>query len=127
MSGRTFRLVVPGRPFLLNRERKLHPRARAAEVRYWRGAAKLLARHAPLLDAVTVTARPHVRDRIPQDVAACYPSAKAIIDGLVDAGVLRNDGPSVVTALTFLPVRLGSPEGDAVEVIVEEVAPCASR
>lgn len=55
------------------------------------------------------------------DVAAHVPTAKAVIDGLVDAGVLADDGPHYVLALTFLPPERGPIEGLAVMITGELV------
>lgn len=128
MADRSFTLFVPGRPLLTNQERKLHRLAAAQVIREIRRSAWLLAKakRVGLYDAVAVTARPHVHDRRPQDIDACHPTVKAAVDGLVDAGVLRNDGPAVLTALTYLPVRLSSPHGDGLELVVTAV-PLASK
>ena len=35
------------------------------------------------------------------DTGGHFPVAKSCIDGLIDAGVIEDDGPEVVTSLTF--------------------------
>ena len=45
------------------------------------------------------------------DVAACYPTVKAAIDGLVDAGVVPDDGPFNVTRITFRAPQVAQREG----------------
>lgn len=39
----------------------------------------------------------------PQDVGACAPHVKAAVDGLVDAGVIRNDTADIVQRITYHP------------------------
>jgi hypothetical protein len=59
-----------------------------------------------MLIDVTITAQPHQKGGRLQDVSACNPAVKAAIDGLVDAGVMQDDSPEFLTAITFLqPVR----------------------
>jgi hypothetical protein len=53
-------------------------------------------------------------------VAACYPAAKAAVDGLVDAGVVENDTPDHVTEIRFTAPAMGS--HDALVLVVEALA-----
>lgn len=118
----TYALRYNARPWTLNVERQGNRFQRAALVREWRAAFALLARHAhvPPLAAVEVTVTPHVRNRrsLP-DTGACFGAAKASIDGLVDAGVLTDDGPDVVRRLTFL-----APVVDGADALVLSVLAC---
>lgn len=119
----TTTLFLPGRPLLTNAERKMVPRQRAAAVKRWRTAAWAEARNRRigLYEQVIVEATPHLRNRVGQDVAACHPTVKAAIDGLVDAGVLRNDTPTVVRTVVFHAPVLSSPMGDGLEVVIHPV------
>lgn len=92
----------------------------AALVKEWRYAFRILAKEAkiPCLDKVQITAQPYVRHRRSQDLAACYPAAKAAIDGFADS-CLVDDSPAHVTKLTFLPPVLGA-EKDALVLMIEE-------
>lgn len=87
-------LTHEARPLPMNAYRRLHYHARARYDREWRGAFHLLARRAriPRLAAVTVIAAQTCRPgpRLP-DPGALFPTAKAAIDGLVDAGVIADD------------------------------------
>ncbi len=110
------------RPWTSNTERRWHHYQRADAVRRWRAAFALLAReaHMPPLETVEVTATPYLANRRGlQDVAGCHPSAKAAIDGLVDAGVLVNDTPEHLRSITFVAPVIG--QGDALELVVSEV------
>lgn len=121
-TGRAWALWLEGRPLTTNRERKLTPYARARAVAEIREAAGWTAKAAgiPVLERVEVVAVPHVRNRrsLP-DVAAQMPTAKAVIDALVDVQVLGGDGPDRVVRLTFeAPVVDGR---DGLEVVVVDV------
>jgi crossover junction endodeoxyribonuclease RusA len=114
VSGRSWTIEVPGPPLLLNAERKLVPKARAAEVARIRQLVVWLASEARIprpgkVGPIVVDATPHYPTRRSSDVAACFPSVKAAIDGLVDRGVIPDDGPEWVRRLTFHPPQLGVP------------------
>lgn len=121
MTGRVWHLVDLGRPITENEHRTMHFRARSAYDRRIRNTFWALAKEAriPPLSAIAVTVRPEVVKGRLADVGACYPWAKAAIDGLVDAGVIPDDDPAHHLTLTFhAPVRTGR---DAVVLIVEEL------
>jgi hypothetical protein len=68
----------------------------------WRTAGKLYAHKARLphiLLPVTITAHVHRTDNRRADAANRYPTAKAVIDGIVDAGVLDDDSDRYVTGV----------------------------
>jgi len=50
------------------------------------------------------------------------PAVKATIDGLVDGGLIPDDTPDHLVALTFLPPDVCGRNGLRVEVLVHEVA-----
>ena len=104
----TYSLTVPVPLLTTNRERNGHFRERAAYVKEVRTAAHLLARvaHWPQLTVVRVEAQPgQARGRL-ADAAAHLPTVKAILDGIVDAGVLEDDDPKHVRSILFhAPVR----------------------
>lgn len=119
-SPGTYRLTYEARPWTLNVERQGNQWKRAKLVAEWRPAFRDLAHSAriPACQAITVTARPELRDAggVP-DTAACIGAAKAGIDGLIDAGVLEDDGPLQVRRLTFeAPIITGR---DALNLDVE--------
>ena len=110
------------RPLTLNKERNLHHMERAGIVKDYRQAFGWLAKveKIPALPAIKVYATPLAKDRRwKQDVGACFPSVKAAIDGLVDAGVLPDDNPAFVRALTFFPAEIGAVDG--LRLVIEEV------
>lgn len=118
-----YTLRHPARPWSLNAERSGHWRKHRALTDEWRGVFHLLALEAriPELVAITVTVQPEVKNRSAMpDTGACVGAAKAAIDGLVDAGVIIEDGPTVVRRLTFEAPRVTGV--DALELIIEEAA-----
>lgn len=78
---------------LLNSNRRVHWRVRAARTRAIRMTANACARRArvPRLDRAHIVAEYRPPDRRRRDVANLYPSFKAAVDGLVDARVLPDD------------------------------------
>lgn len=106
---------VPGKPPLANQYRRMHPMARAALDREWRGWARYAALAAKPghelglpWQRVEVTVA-HVLGPGTRrcDTGACAPAAKAAIDGIVDAGILPGDGPDVIASLCFLAPAKG--------------------
>lgn len=100
----TWTLTYHARPMSLNVERAGNRFQRAPLVKEWRDAYRLLALESkiPPLEWIHVEARPQYRTaRSLPDTAACVGSVKAAIDGLVDAGVLPDDGPELVRRVTF--------------------------
>lgn len=105
----TYTLRYDKRPWTLNVERQGNRWKRAPLVKEWRAKfAELAAGYAPLR-SIDVTVLPELRNRSGEpDTGACIGAAKAAIDGLVDAGVIPEDGPTYVRRLTFLaPVVTG--------------------
>lgn len=121
MTSRSWTLVHVGqRPPTVNAERRLHPQRRAEVVREWRAAFAWLAvaERIPRLAVVEIVSWPlHASRRSPQDVGACLPGTKAAVDGLIDAGVLVDDGPAVVRSLTFRPPVIDGRDGLVLDVI----------
>ncbi len=110
-----------GKPWTLNSERRMHYQARAILAREWRYAFMILAKAnaVPKFDQVVLIIQPHHVSGPVQDVDACHPAAKAAIDGLVDAGVLKTDGPQHVAEIRYLKSLLDSVSG--LSVIICEV------
>lgn len=120
-DGTVHTLRYERRPWTLNVERQGNRWKRAKLVKEWRAHFAEVAAGMPAMVAVAVIAQPELRNRAAMpDTGACIGAAKAAIDGLVDAGVLAEDGPAVVRSLTFLaPVVTGV---DALELEVTELA-----
>lgn len=118
-----------GRPPTLNRCLGMGKRWLGVKQR-WREAGRVAARVAHphlFLDAgVDIEAQVHCADGRRQDVGACAPAVKAVIDGLVDAGWIADDGPKWVRSVTYLPHRDDYEHGLTVTVKSERlVIDCA--
>lgn len=101
---RNFEIEVWGKMWTLNAERKMHHFTRAKNVKEWREAAATvaLAKKIPHLEAIEVTFTPHrVNKSGMADLGGHFPVLKACIDGLMDAGVITEDGPATVKRLIF--------------------------
>lgn len=118
---RSWQVEHEERPIPANQYRTLHFRRRAAYDKAWRETFGWLARKAriPKLDAAIVTVVQTCRagTTLP-DVGACFETAKAAIDGLVDVGVLPNDDPKHLLAITFVAPQHA--DRDRLLLIVEE-------
>ncbi|MBU8549765.1 hypothetical protein IMX12_13195 [Streptomyces sp. Babs14] len=116
--SQSFTITLPAGLPLLNANRRTHHHIRAMRTRLIRAAAiEAVAEHRPLMEALAA-AKPGVlfqRARIVgylrparagrADPANWYPSFKAAVDGLVDAGLLEDDDH---TRLIGPDMRLGS-------------------
>lgn len=118
-----YSLTVSGRrPWTTNQERKKGSHyTRSEQTKWWREAFRDAAIEAniPHFKAITIQVTPILPDRKIQDTAACYPSAKAAIDGLVDAGVIDDDAPKYVPTITFNAPVLSNYAGLKVLIIPE--------
>lgn len=108
MTPRSWTLEIPGALWTVNRERTKHWSYRSKMAAPWRRDAAIMARAAgiPHLDRCTIDIMPaQLRGKL-ADTGAHEPAAKAILDGIVDAGVLDDDtGAYVLTITSHPPVR----------------------
>ena len=97
-------VLAPAKLLSVNEERRLHWSKRADAVSLWRFAAKVDAKNArlPRFKSVFISASIHQAKGTLADAGNYYPVVKACIDGLVDAGVIENDDPSIVHAVNQL-------------------------
>lgn len=115
-----FILTYPQKPLTTNRERAGNRWKRAESVKEWRDAFRVLAEAEPVppMRWINVTVQPFQKRGRLQDTAACNPSAKAAIDGLVDAGIVPDDTGDFVRQITFLPCVRGE---DQLTIIIQGV------
>lgn len=102
------------RPWTTNAERTWHHHKRARMVKDTRERWLILARQAgvPKLKKIRVDVIPLAKDkRWRPDVGACYPAVKAAIDGIVDAGVIKDDNPEYLSSITFHAVQVCGRDG----------------
>ena len=132
-SAATFEEIVLGvevsfthyaRPWTLNAERAGNRYKRASMVREWREAFAWLSSTCKLkFDRVDVHVEIHMKRPL-ADTGNAYGSVKAAIDGLVDSGVLPDDGPNVIMRLCMdapRPVKAGERESLTVTLKGEPV------
>jgi crossover junction endodeoxyribonuclease RusA len=111
-------LTYQSKPLTTNAERAGNRWGRAEHVKEWRATFAWLARKekVPRMSWISVIAQPAQKRGRLQDTAACNPSVKAAIDGLVDAGVIPDDTGNYVREITFLPCLRGD---DALTIIIQ--------
>lgn len=124
-TPRTWRIELPADMPLLNANHRLHWAKKSRTTRTIRGAACDAARNLlsmPRLQRAHVAGLYEPPDKRRRDPANLYPSFKAAIDGLVDAGVLPDDDAE---HLDGPDMRLGPvhPGGRLVLIITELEAP----
>ena len=94
-------LTIPAPCDWLNSNQRLHRMVSAARVRSWReeahAAAALSDAWAPFEAPVHIVCTIHKTRAGRWDAGNLYPTAKAIVDGLVDAGVIPDDSNEWVT------------------------------
>lgn len=85
---------------LMSMNDRMHWRPRSRQIRVWRHAARIAALHIPTArrphGQCTVDIELPVKDNRKRDPHNYYPTVKACIDGLVDAGVWPDDDPDHV-------------------------------
>ena len=87
-------LTIPAPCGWLNSNQRFHRMEHARRVASWRNAADFAAtsaQHDSFLEPVHITVTIHKTRAGRWDVGNLYPTAKAIVDGLVDAGVIPDD------------------------------------
>lgn len=107
-----FQVFVPGQIWTINRERNLHRMQRAELVAELRKAARVLTLQEMRRDGgtrwaytvpVTVEFLPYQKPGVLADTANHLPACKAVLDGLIDAGLIDDDSPQYVISQTFYP------------------------
>lgn len=117
-------MVVPCALLTINAERKLNRYARAAYVAEVRQHARILTLNylreldgQPFTGPVAVEFTPFQPKHVLADTANHLPTAKAVLDGIVDAKLIPDDTPEWVVSQMFYPPRRGPREGMMVEII----------
>lgn len=132
--NRSFTITLPPGLKLLNANQRVHHRVRAELTQAIRGAAMAQCSEEPAMRAALVSAgdapvlqhayilgilHPGSRRRL--DPANFYPSFKAAVDGLVDAGVLKDDDH---TRVIGPDMRIGPiAKGGRLALVIQELSP----
>lgn len=128
MSGRSWTLRIPAPGRWLNANSRSDRRAQTPDRRAWREAGHVYARQArlPKLGRAHIVATLRFADRrVRRDPHNYYPTLKAIIDGLIDYGLLPDDSHEYLTGPDIrlgepLPARRVGSAGEVVLTIKEE-------
>lgn len=112
------------RPLTINKEREYPYQKRNQIVQEWRTAAYWAAVNLrlPAFAWVEIEAKPVLPNRQHvQDLGNCLPSVKAVVDGLVDYGMIPDDTDQWVRKLCFLPTGInGADPGLELTIIGHE-------
>jgi len=122
-----FRLVLPIAELVnLNAERSMNRFTRARLVKPIRDAAKSVASGRPAITGpVSIDARFQWADARVRDTSNWLPTVKAMVDGIVDAGVLSRDDDRTVRNTSIgvdLPPQPGLKGYVQIVLTIEEVA-----
>ncbi len=126
-KGRGWTLYRDAAPPTANQFRRKTWPEQARVIREWREAFYVLARaaHVPRLERIHVDVYHVWRSRrsIP-DVCACMPAWKAACDGLVDAGVIPDDGPASLISVTFFVEVQDSHaiKGSGLRIVISDIS-----
>jgi hypothetical protein len=113
----TATVVIEGPCALLSANRSLHWSKRSVIVRDWRLAARHDAKGTPAFERAKITVEIMQKAAVLADAGNYYPTVKACVDGLVDAGVLPNDTPSHVLGVELRPPTK-APKGSRRDLVI---------
>lgn len=106
MSRGPWELVVPAPADWINLNQRLHWAKKAKLTRAWRQATHIRARQARLvmgLERVSITITVTKPTNRAYDVHNLMPTAKAVVDGLIDYGLCADDSNEYVTGPDLRP------------------------
>lgn len=113
--------TVEQKPLTANKIRTYHYHKVATNMRAWKESFYWLHKQNPhVFDTpIVVTVTHETKGRLP-DVGSCMHTVKAAIDGLVLAGMIPDDNPKWLHAITFLaPKKTGR---DALSLTIEKAS-----
>ena len=105
-------LTIPAPAPWISANDRPHWREKARRTSAWRAVTRLAARtdsHDPLVTPGAITIAVHRASARKADATNLAPTAKACIDGLVDAGWLPDDDDQHVIATTLTITEQGDP------------------
>ena len=104
---------------LLNANDRDHWRKSAVKTATIRSVARGQAKGIPKLNKVKIRAVYYAPDNRRRDVSNLFPSVKAAVDGIVDAGVLKDDSDKFVVALEIVRGDFNVSKGQLTIEIIE--------
>jgi crossover junction endodeoxyribonuclease RusA len=99
---------------LMNANDRDHWTKRAKASSLIRATARGLCKDFPRLGRVKIKAVYYASDNRRRDVSNLFPSVKAAVDGIVDAGVIKDDNDKFVVALEMIRGEYNIPGGQLV-------------
>lgn len=114
-----FRVELPVGMPLLNANGREHWSKRASLVSTIRTTARNLSGHIPRLEKVKIRAIYYAPNNRRRDMSNLFPSVKSAVDGLVDAGVLKDDSDKYVYSLEMMRGEGIVPGGQLVIEVLE--------
>jgi crossover junction endodeoxyribonuclease RusA len=119
---RILRIELPSGMPLLNANDRTHHMTRAKRTAMIRAEAYKAAKAQPFLPFGKVRIRCIYRapDNRKRDVVNLYPSFKAVIDGIVDAGVIKDDNDTIVKEVSFVRGENLPKKGQLVVQVIED-------
>lgn len=127
MSAQTWTLTIPAPAPWLNLNTRADRRGRTADRRAWRNAGKIWAhnQHLPKLHRAQILVTLHFTDRRRRDPHNYMSTVKALVDGLVDYGLLPDDSSQYLIGPDLRmgePLANGRPWG-ALDLEITDLAP----
>lgn len=127
MSVQTWTLTIPAPAPWLNANQRTDLRRQTPDRRAWRDAAHTWAMkdRLPKLRHARIVAELHFRDNRRRDPHNYYPTIKAVVDGLVDYGLLPDDSSQYLIGPDLRmgePLANGRPWG-ALDLEITDLAP----
>ena len=110
-GARSVIICIPAPAKFLNSNQRIHRMQEADLTKTWRQAAKLASRTTqPLTPPVRIIAHIWKKRAGRYDPGNLYPTAKACVDGIVDAGLLADDDHTRVIGPDMRHGGTGNPE-----------------
>lgn len=124
MTGRcvanSYRVEFPPGMKILSANDRVHYRTKAKLIKDIRTLAKELARDIPPLDQVHVTGIFYAENNRRRDCSnSLFYPVKSGLDGIVDAGVLKDDSDKFVLSTTYIRGE-GTVKGTQIVIVIEE-------
>lgn len=117
--SKVYKIEMPAGMPLLNANGREHWSKRANVTSTIRMTARNLASHIPHLERVKIRAIYYASNNRRRDMSNLFPSVKAAVDGLVDAGVLKDDSDRFVVSLEMMRGEGIVPGGQLVLEVID--------
>lgn len=106
---------------LMNANDREHWSKRAKVSSLIRTTARSQCKGIPKMAKIKIKAIYYAPDNRRRDVSNLFPSVKAAVDGIVDAGVIKDDNDKYVVALEMVRGEYNIPKGQLVIEIIEVI------